>query len=194
MRLGKLGGVMARRVLSLCAAFLTAGFLSAADTEPFAEEPYRIPGTIEAEHWDKGAAGKAYVDKEEKNLGEDYREPTQVDIEKRSDASNGHGIGWTREGEWLLYTVNVTKAGTYRIEMPVASKKKGGRFHIEMNGKDVTGPIWIPDTGSWQQLELLVHEGVELDEGTQAMKVVMAENGESGSIGDIDLFRFVLEE
>ncbi len=158
---------------------------------PYHGEPHQIPGLIEAEHWDLGPAGVAYLDVDEENRGEPYRKATQVDIEKRSDASNGHGIGWTKEGEWLIYTVSIQSSGTYRIEMPVASKKKGGTFHLEIDGKDVTGPIQVPDTGSWQQLELLTHKGVALEKGTSVMKVVMDKNGESNSIADIDFFRFV---
>ena len=78
--------------------------------------------------------------------------------------------------------------------MPVASNKRGGLFHIEFDGKDVTGPVRVPDTGSWQKLELLVKEGVKLEQGTFEMKVVMDKDGESGSIGDFDLFRFVPQD
>ena len=128
------------------------------------------------------------------SLREDYREKTEVDIEKRPDASNGYGIGWTRESEWLIYTVEVKASGTFRIEMPVASNKAGGLFHIEMNGKDVSGPIKIPDTGSWQKLMQLQHKGVKLQKGIYRMKVVMDKNGVSGSVGDIDYFKFVSEK
>lgn len=38
---------------------------------------------------------------------------------------------------------------------------------------------------------MLTHEGVQLEKGTFQMKVVMVENGETGSIGDIDYFKFV---
>ena len=179
------------RFMLLTLLFIFAQVLHAADTKPFSGQPHDIPGTIEAEHWDKGDAGKAYHDVDKENRGVEYREPTQVDIEKRSDASNGHGVGWTREGEWLVYTVQVKQPGNYRIEMPVASKKQGGIFHIEMNGKNVTGPIRVPDTGSWQQLKLLKHDDVKLKTGRQQMKVIMDKKGDSGSIGDIDLFRFV---
>jgi len=126
--------------------------------------------------------------------GVDYREPTGVDIEGRSDASNDHGVGWTREGEWLVYTVEVKESGLYRLKIPVASEKEGGLFHIEMDGRDVTGPLRIPDTGSWQQLELLSHDDIRLEKGRHRMKVVMDENGESGGIGDFDLFRFERSE
>ena len=64
-----------------------------ADSKPYKGKVHQIPGKIEAEHYDEGAPGKAYYDVDKKNLGADYREVTQVDIEKRSDASNGHGIG-----------------------------------------------------------------------------------------------------
>lgn len=159
-------------------------------TQPFGERPHAIPGLIEAEHFDKGQPEYAYHDVEEKNLGVDYREQTQVDIEKRDDASNGHGVGWTRTGEWLIYTVEVTQSGQYSIEIPVASNKQGGIFHLEFDGKDVTGPIRVPDTGGWQTLKTITHKGVELKKGTYAMKLMMDENGLSGSIGDIDFLRF----
>lgn len=179
-------------------AFFLTAVLSCGQTDsesksptPFHGEPHKIPGLIEAEHWDKGEAGVAYADSTEENKGEDYREKTQVDIEKRSDASNGHGIGWVVAGEWLIYTVEVAESGKYRIEMPVASPKLGGLFRIEMNGKDVTGPIRLSKSGDWKKLVMLTHENVQLSKGTFQMKVVMVENGETNGIGDIDYFKFV---
>ncbi|MFN0127792.1 MAG: family 16 glycoside hydrolase [Verrucomicrobiales bacterium] len=157
---------------------------------PFSGAPHRLPGTIEAEHFDKGAAGIAYRDVDEANQGAPYRETTQVDIEARPDASNGHGIGWTRAGEWLVYSVDVADPGTYDLEIPVASHKPGGSFHIEADGVDVTGPITIPDTGGWNILRTIRHPGIVLKQGPQTLTVVMDSEGPSGSIGDIDLFRF----
>jgi hypothetical protein len=157
---------------------------------PFPAAPHRIPGTIEAEHFDQGADGIAYRDVDEANQGAPYREATQVDIEARPDASNGHGIGWTRAGEWLVYTVEVAESGTYDLEIPVASNKAGGAFHIEADGVDVTGPITIPDTGGWAVLKTIRHPGLALKKGPQTFTVVMDSEGPSGSIGDIDLFRF----
>lgn len=181
--------------IALVLAVLGASFALqetvAAETIPFSGKPNVIPGLIEAEHWDKGEAGVAYADADEQNRGEDYREPTAVDIEKRSDASNGHGVGWVKPGEWLIYTVEVAEGGTYAIEIPVASKGQGGIFQIEMNGKDVSGPITIPDTGSWQKLVVLKHEGVILSKGVYKMKINMTTGGPAGGIGDIDYFKFV---
>lgn len=177
--------------ISLFLPLITLTIVEAGDTKPFQGKTHLIPGLIEAEHWDEGAAGVAYSDVDPENKGEAYREVTEVDIEKRSDASNGHGIGWTKAGEWLIYTVEVKESGTYCIEMPVASKKKGGEFMIEFNGEDVTGEISVPDTGAWTKLEMLTHKDVKLEAGTYQMKVIMLREGPSTSIADIDYFKFV---
>ena len=161
---------------------------------PYKDKPHAIPGTIEAEHFDEGGPSVAYSDVDEVNHGAAYRGITHVDIEQRSDASNGYGVGWARATEWLIYTIDVKASGVYTIEIPVASQKKGGVFHLEVGGKDITGPIQIPDTGAWTKLETIRVEKVSLEKGKHALKLVMDTNGESGAIGDIDCLRFALAE
>jgi hypothetical protein len=116
-----------------------------------------------------------------------------VDLEWREAASGQFNLGWSRPGEWLIYTVDVQQAGTYRIDMQVACQGPGGTFHLEFDGVDRTGPITIPDTGGWEHLKPLSHGGVRLRKGRQLVKVVMDTAGKSGSIGDIDYFKFVKE-
>jgi len=158
-------------------------------TAPYGGKAHAIPGTIEAEDFDIGKEGTSHRDADPQNQGAPYR-TTSVDVEKRSDASGGYGVGWTKAGEWLVYTVNVAEAGTYKVEIPVASAKKGGVFHLEFNGEDKTGPIDVPNTGSWQKLETISKNGIQLDKGQQMMRVVMDSEGETQSVADIDLFRF----
>ena len=155
--------------------------------------PHAIPGLIEAEHFDEGGPGTAYHDVDEANHGAAYRGVTNVDIEERSDASHGHGIGWTRAGEWLVYTVDVQRAGTYQVEIPVASRGEGGAFHLEIAGGDVSGPIHVPDTGAWTNQRLLRVPNVRLPTGVHAVRMVMDAEGPSGSIGDIDYLKFELQ-
>lgn len=180
-----------RFVAVTCIAVVGATAVAVAgDTKPYSNRIQVIPGKIEAEHFDLGPPGEAYYDVDEQNQGADYREPTQVDIEQRDDASNGHGIGWTRKGEWLVYSVDVEDAGEFILEIPVASNKTGGVFHIEFDGNDVSGPIHVPDTGGWKTLNTIYVENVQLKAGKQQMKLVMDKVGESGSIGDIDFVHF----
>jgi len=163
-------------------------------TTPYGGKPHVIPGTIEAEHYDEGAPGQAYADVDEKNHGAPYREGTQVDIEQRPDASNGYGIGWIKAGEWVTYTVDVREAGKFIVEVPAASAKEGGTFHLELDGKPITGPIHVASTGSWKKLGTLKAETVPLSTGVKCLKVVMDTEGEANWVADVDLFRFTRVE
>ena len=171
----------------------TSGGGNSSPTRPYLGKVHAIPGTIELEDFDEGEEGVAYHDLDPEN--QEKKEPpyrkTGVDLEWREAASGKFNVGWTRPGEWLIYTVDVKTAGTYRIDMHVACKGPGGTLHLEFNGVDRTGPISVPDTGGWEHLKPFSHEGVKLVAGRQVMKVLMATGGKSGSIGDIDYFKFV---
>jgi len=176
---------------------LTTGCASPSEwpgpSRPFKGKVHAIPGTIELEDFDEGGEGVAYHDAEPQQQ-EKHQPPyrdTGVDLEWREDASGKFNLGWTREGEWVVWTVDVRESGTYAIEMVVASNKSGGTFYLEFNGVDKTGPIQVIDTGAWTVLKPMSHPGVKLDAGRYAMKMVMDKKGESRSIGDIDFFRFV---
>ena len=73
----------------------------------------------------------------------------------------------------------------------MASKKQGGTFHLKFNGMDVTGPLTIPDTGSWQKLVVIRKEGVRLKAGILTMMMLRATDRTTKSIGDIDYVNFV---
>jgi hypothetical protein len=184
------------RAPAILLGLLAAG--CAAPDGSAARRPYKgivhvIPGTNEAEDFDEGGEGVAYHDLEPQNLEKKqppYRE-SGVDLEWREDASGKFNLGWTRPGEWLIYTVEVREAGTYTIEMMVACNKRGGIFHLEFDGVDRTGPVEVPDTGGWTILKPFSKTGVTLPAGRFAMKLVLDKGGEKGSIGDIDYFRFV---
>ena len=81
--------------------------------------PYKgikdVPGTIECEDFDSGAEGQSYHDSDNVDEGKaGYRTDNGgVDI---GNGNNGYVIGYTATGEWLEYTVNVTKAGEYSVE------------------------------------------------------------------------------
>ena len=164
-------------------------------TRPYKGKVNAIPGAIELEDFDEGGEGVAYHDLDPQNQEKKqppYRD-TGVDLEWREAASGKFNLGWTRPGEWLAYTVEVKKAGTYRIDMRVACKGPGGTFHLEFNGLDRTGPIRIPDTGGWEHLKPFSHSDVKLAAGRFLMKAIMDTAGTSGSIGDIDYLNFVKE-
>src|SRR5699024_10357311 len=87
---------------------------------PYGGTAAAVPGTIQAENFDEGGAGVAYVDTTSGNAGGKYR-VTDVDIESSADAGGGYDLGWVFAGERLNYSVNVAAAGTYDIDVRVAS-------------------------------------------------------------------------
>ena len=188
---------MARSLVLASSALLLASCAAAGSwpgpSRPFKGVAWPIPGTIECEDFDEGDEGVAYHDSDPENR-ETHQPPYRVsgvDLEWREEASQHFNLGWTRPGEWLIYTVDVKESGTYTVEMRVACDKQGGKFHLEFNGADKTGPIEVPDTGGWKFLRPFSFPGVKLEAGRFAMKLVMDSGGVKGSIGDIDFLRFV---
>jgi alpha-L-fucosidase len=140
------------------------------ETKEEAFKPHTIPGTIEAEDYDTGCPGDAYYDADENNQGRHYRPNEGVDIDTCS--VGGYTLGWTRAGEWLTYTVTVSKSAAYRISFYIASAYDTGKLHLECDGKDKTGIISIPNTTGFQKWEI-VERTINLNAGHHILKLAV---------------------
>jgi hypothetical protein len=158
----------------------------AATSTPFTGTPAPIPGTVQASDFDNGGEGVAYHDATSGNKGGVYR---QTDVDLEPSVGGGYDLGWTRVGEWVNYTVNVARTGTYNVTFGVASLGQGGAFHVEMNGVNVTGAVVIPDTGGWQVWQT-VTKTVTLSAGVQIARLVMDAAGAAGGIGNLKTMQF----
>ncbi len=137
---------------------------------PYRMTPVAIPGTFEAENYDLGGQGVAYNDTDASNNGGAYRASEAVDLESTTDAGFGFNLGWTVPGEWIEYTADVA-AGTWDVEVRVASATAGGTFHLEADGVDKTGPVSFPATGAWQNWTTVVVPDVAFDGGVQTLRL-----------------------
>jgi len=173
----------------LAAACATCVFLLHASTgfaqTPYSGTPSPVPGTIQAEDFDRGGEGVGYHDSTPGNSGGQYRMPTNVDIESATDGA--YDVGWITAGEWLRYTVDVAASADYLLEARVASKGQGGTFHIEFGGVDATGPLAIPNTGGWQNWTTL-SKTVSLTAGTQGMRVAF-DTSVGNAVGNVTWYR-----
>ena len=106
-----------------------------------AREPYNgiteLPGTLEVEDFDCGADGQSFHDSDTKDEGDaKYRtDAGGVDLVK---GNGGVALGYTAQGEWLEYTVDVKEAGEYSYEAVVASGNSNSSFIVSLvndNGK-----------------------------------------------------------
>lgn len=147
--------------------------------------PLQFPGVLQAENFDTGLAGSSFSDVTPGNLGGAYRDG-DVDIEATSDEAGGYNLGWVDAGEWTAYSVTVAAAGFYDLAVRVASAGPGGRFHIEANGQNISGPLTVPDTGGWQSWVTLRVSRVSLSAGPQTWRLVMDAAGDAGAVGNFN--------
>jgi len=159
-----------------------------AGSSAFGGTPPTLPATIQFENFDDGGAGVAYLDTSTGNAGGQYRQ-TDVDIESTSDSGGGYNVAWAFAGEWLNYRVTVATAGTYDLDVRVASAGSGGTFHIEVDGINKTGSLSVPNTGGWQTWTTIRKSGVALNAGPQVWRVVMDTNGATTAVGNFNYFR-----
>ncbi|RPJ41486.1 MAG: carbohydrate-binding protein, partial [Candidatus Latescibacterota bacterium] len=143
---------------------------------PYHGVPFALPTRIEAEDYDAGGEGIAYHDTDPGNNGNQYRTSEDVDVQLCTDEGGGFNVGWLRESEWLEYSVDAPGAGTYSIEVRVASLSAGGVFHIEFDGIDKTGDIAVPVTGGWQTWTSVTATAA-LAPGRQIMRLVPTVEG-----------------
>lgn len=146
-----------------------------------------VPGTIALTDFDMGKVGKAYWDADymndketstEWNKGSEYRNDG-VDIEKCTDTlnSNGYNIGWTVRNEWMKYTVNVAKDGFYDVVFRVSANASGGLFHVQVNSKDGTGTVIVPNTGGYQSWQSVTVKDIPLVKGVDTLTVKIDQGG-----------------
>ena len=153
--------------------------------------PHAIPGVIQAEHFDIGGPGFAYLDKNSVNKGREFdtqcRPNEQVDT--GALAEGNCAIGWISAGEWLEYTINTKNTFTGSIFLSVASPLPGGHIQFSLNGEE-SGDIIIPNTGAWDKFKEIELKGVKFEKGQQVLRLsVVAAGAQSASIGNIDFIR-----
>jgi alpha-L-fucosidase 2 len=140
---------------------------------PFRGTPHIIPGRIEAEEYDNGGEGLAYHEADiNGNQGGATFRSDQVDIEATRDTEGMFNVAYIMKDEWLRYSVDVQNTDVYNIDLRVAAQGEGRIFHIEMDGKDITGPVNVPDTKGWQTWETVRLDNISLNKGQHVMRIV----------------------
>jgi hypothetical protein len=149
--------------------------------KPWQNKVQEISGRIECEYYNEGGEGVAYHDSDSVNNGSgklnpangtflnEFRMKEGVDISytKEHDIDNNPYnkvqrdmgklyVGWTKPGEWINYTVKVTKSRSYKIGLMYTANGDGA-ISLDLDGKDITGPLKVTsthddrDTVKWRQ-------------------------------------------
>ena len=154
------------------------------EPEPITRNPFngkiRLPGTLEAENFDRGGEGITYHDNDPgNNGGTNYRSgnDTGVDI---VTGNGGYAVGWTNGGEWIEYTMNVTKAGKYTYEAIISNGTgDNGGLSISLVGNDgkltKLADVSVPSTaGNWENYQPVEGELLQnLEVGSQIFRITI---------------------
>jgi N-acetyl-anhydromuramyl-L-alanine amidase AmpD len=144
---------------------------------PYSGSPIVLPGKVEAEHYDYGGQDVSFNESDPVDMGGLGRPFDGVDIATSGNQST-IVVGYIEPGEWLEYTVRVEEPGRYRLNARAATMwQNSPAFHVEFNGRDMTGPLITPLSENWHTYSTVVSEDVELDSGEQVMRVVFDSGG-----------------
>lgn len=159
--------------------------LEACIGNPYNGEAQVIPGIIQSEYFDTDGANVSYYDTEATNQGGAFRTSEGVDIELISGSN--YNIGYTEQGEWLEYTVQVLYTGTYKIHYNIASEGGNGTWHLTINGNNLAGSeMNAVSTGGWTSYNVLSSaEPVMLQSGYHTLRFLI-----DGSGFNIDYIEF----
>ncbi|HEY9261380.1 carbohydrate-binding protein [Chitinophaga sp.] len=141
---------------------------------PYLGYPLEIPGIVNAADFDEGPVNVAYSYSKDGNHS--YR-PDNPGTESCSEGDNqvspggGYNVGWTKDGNWLRYTVDIKEAGNYKVELRIAGNG-GGIIYLMVDDVVVSNEIPIQGTGGWQTWQGAFGTAV-LPEGKHLMKVVI---------------------
>ncbi|MCF0215274.1 MAG: carbohydrate-binding protein [Fibrobacteraceae bacterium] len=144
-----------------------------------------IPGKVEAENFDiSGSADRSYYDSDGENKGGEYRKDEGVDIEK---GGTNYAIGYTTEGEWLEYTVDVAADGDYDVYANIASGSETSSFQLLSGTTELTPVYSVPKTGEdWATYKEEKVGTIKLKAGKQIIRLAI-----TGSYVNIDYLNIV---
>ncbi|MEN6342660.1 MAG: carbohydrate-binding protein [Methanospirillum sp.] len=142
--------------------------------QPF--KPNHIPGRVQAENYDRGGEGVAYHDTTPGNEGGVYR-LDDVDVEKMASLETPN-VGWIRNGEYLIITVNATENETYALAARVASPNSGRTIAVSIDGSLLT-TIAVPNTGSYERWATTPSVPVALAAGNHTLKLAFSGDGQN---------------
>ncbi|MCX2573219.1 cellulase family glycosylhydrolase [Pedobacter sandarakinus] len=158
------------------------------ETKPFKPNLIQSNSIIYAVDYDLGRNNFAYFDKDTAdyhvatnkrsagNRGRIYRNDG-VDIEKDVNLYEKYYVSSIEQGEWLQYTLNVKKSGTYTLKANVASKNDDGKVSFSIDSEEVLRNITIPSTGNDKVFSLFEVGKIKLKKGIHKIRIKADEGG-----------------
>ncbi|MCP5533008.1 MAG: immunoglobulin domain-containing protein [Akkermansiaceae bacterium] len=159
---------------------------------PYPAGPHPLPGSIEAEDFDRGGPGVAYSDTSAGNEGLAYRPDEDVDIEPNEAPEGGepagHHVTFIEPGEWLEFSVIVAEAGVFRPSVRIRAPDSGGTWLIASEETGPLGAIDIPaaEDGSEVDWETVSGPEIPLSAGVHVIRLTFTGPDPGDRSGGLD--------
>ncbi|TDO21364.1 cellulase family glycosylhydrolase [Pedobacter duraquae] len=159
-----------------------------AAAKPFKANRIQKNTTLNAVDYDLGRNGVAYFDKDTAdfrsatgkstagNRGRIYRNDG-VDIAKDSTKYEQYYVNSIEDGEWLQYSINVSKAGNYSLVLGAAADLEGGSISVSIDGKNVVKALAIPASGNSKTFGTVTTKKLNLKSGKQVLRIYVDKGG-----------------
>jgi len=100
-----------------------------------------------------------------------------VDTYKDSSKYNTYYVGNIEDGEWMQYTINVSKSGSYNFNFSVASISDGEKLSISSNGRVLAKEVDVPVTGNMHAWQTVTVKNIHLAAGRNRIKIAAVKGG-----------------
>src|SRR5215203_1745173 len=100
---------------------------------------------------------------------ESFTAMSGVQTEFTQDAGGGLNVGWIEQGDWMDYSVTVSSAGTYTVNLRVATPNPGAQLQIKRSDGAVLSTVSLPNTWGWQSWQT-ISTTITLSAGTQTIR------------------------
>ncbi|QXP58653.1 polysaccharide lyase family 7 protein [Olleya sp. HaHaR_3_96] len=106
---------------------------------------------------------------------ENYDSMSGVQTENTQDSGGGQNVGWIDTDDYLEYDLNVSTAGSYKIEFRVASRTNTSKFNFFQDGTKLSN-VNKASTGGWQNW-VTTAKTVTLSSGNSTLKLLATGSG-----------------
>jgi endoglucanase len=149
---------------------------------PFKRNAITNNTVLNAVDYDLGRNGIAYYDNDTAdyhvstgkrasgNRGSIYRNDG-ADIRDDSTTLDAYFITNFEKGEWLQFSLNVAKKGTYNLKLNCAPQNENGKISLSINSQS-EGSIDVKNSNGWQTVEI---KYIQLTRGNNALRVMVDE-------------------
>src|SRR5215204_2931650 len=101
---------------------------------------------------------------------ENYTAMSGIQTEFTKDAGGGLNVGWIEQGDWMDYSINTSSAGTYTINLRIATPNPGAQLQIKKSDGSVLSTVNLPNTWGWQEWQT-ISTTVTLAAGVQTIRI-----------------------